>query len=65
MPPSPLEVEPNLMDRIRKTQKGDEQLEGIREIMKEGKAKEFREDEKGHYSLGNVYVCRRIVSIGN
>jgi hypothetical protein len=42
-----LVVQPTLMDKIREAQKGDKELEKIREDMKEGKAKGFREDEQG------------------
>jgi hypothetical protein len=42
-----LVVQPTLMDRIREAQKGDQELEKIREALKEGKANGFREDEQG------------------
>jgi hypothetical protein len=42
-----LVVQPTLMDKIREAQKGDKELEKIREDMKEGKAKGFRVDEQG------------------
>ena len=42
-----LVVQPTLMDRIRETQKGDEDIEKIRENLKEGKANGFSEDEQG------------------
>jgi hypothetical protein len=51
-----LELEPTLMDRIKKAQNGDRELEEIRMIMKEGKAKEFREDEQGTLWFGKR-VC--------
>jgi hypothetical protein len=34
------------MDKIREAQKGDKELEKIREDLKEGKAKGFSEDEQ-------------------
>jgi hypothetical protein len=42
-----LVVQPTLMDKIREAQKGDKELEKIREDLKEGKAKGFSEDEQG------------------
>jgi hypothetical protein len=41
-----LVVQPTLMDKIREAQKGDKDLEKIREDLKEGKAKGFSEDEQ-------------------
>jgi hypothetical protein len=38
-------IQPTLMDRIREAQKGDKEIEDIRSALKEGKAKEFSEDE--------------------
>jgi hypothetical protein len=42
-----LVVQPTLMDRIREAQKGDKELEKIRDALKEGKANGFSEDEQG------------------
>jgi hypothetical protein len=42
-----LVVQPTLMDRIREAQIGDQELEKIREALKEGKANGFHEDEQG------------------
>jgi hypothetical protein len=42
-----LVVQPTLMDRIRQAQKGDKELEKIRDALKEGKANGFSEDEQG------------------
>jgi hypothetical protein len=42
-----LVVQPTLMDKIREAQKGDKELEKIKEDLKEGKAKGFSEDEQG------------------
>ena len=46
-----LVVPPTPMDRIREAQKGDKEIEGIKETLKEalkeGKTSEFREDEQG------------------
>jgi hypothetical protein len=42
-----LVVQPMLMDRIREAQKGDKELEKIRDALKEGKANGFSEDEQG------------------
>jgi hypothetical protein len=42
-----LVVQPTLVDKIREAQKGDKELEKIREDLKEGKAKGFSEDEQG------------------
>jgi hypothetical protein len=42
-----LVVQPTLMGKIREVQKGDKELEKIREDLKEGKAKGFGEDEQG------------------
>jgi ribonuclease HI len=40
-----LVVQPTLMDRIREAQKGDKEIEKIRDALKEGKANGFSEDE--------------------
>jgi hypothetical protein len=40
-------VQPTLMNRIKETQKGDEDIEKIKENLKEDKAKGFSEDELG------------------
>ncbi|KAK1606927.1 hypothetical protein QYE76_030600 [Lolium multiflorum] len=48
-------VQPTLMDRIKETQKGDEDIEKIKENLKEDKAKGFSEDEQG-----NVWFGKRI-----
>jgi hypothetical protein len=40
-------VQLTLMDRIREAQKGDKEIEEIRNALKEGKAKGFSEDEQG------------------
>jgi hypothetical protein len=42
-----LVIQPTLMDRIWEAQKGDKEIEDIRNALKEGKAKEFSEDEQG------------------
>ena len=46
-----LVVQPTLMDKIRETQKGDSEMERIKENLKEaqieGRTTEFREDEQG------------------
>ena len=46
-----LVVQPTLMDRIREAQKGDKEIEGIketlREALKQGRTTDFREDEQG------------------
>jgi hypothetical protein len=42
-----LVVQPTLMDKIREAQKGNKELEKIREDLKDGKAKGFSEDEQG------------------
>ncbi|XP_071680330.1 uncharacterized protein [Lolium perenne] len=39
-------VQPTLMDKIKETQKGDEDIEKIKENLKEDKAKGFSEDEQ-------------------
>ncbi|KAK1682066.1 hypothetical protein QYE76_042914 [Lolium multiflorum] len=48
-------VQPTLMDKIKETQKGDEDIEKIKENLKEDKAKGFSEDEQGsvpHHCCG-------------
>jgi hypothetical protein len=40
-------IQPTLMDRIREAQKGDKEIEKIRDALKEGKASGFSEDEQG------------------
>ncbi|KAM0911004.1 hypothetical protein ACQ4PT_013787 [Festuca glaucescens] len=42
-----LEVQPTLMDRIREAQKLDKEIEEIKVIMSEGRAKGFHADEQG------------------
>jgi hypothetical protein len=42
-----MEVQSTLMDMIRESQKGDEELEDIRKRIKDGKTEEFHEDEQG------------------
>jgi hypothetical protein len=42
-----LVIQPMLMDRIREAQRGDQEIEDIRSALKEGKVKEFSEDEQG------------------
>jgi hypothetical protein len=42
-----LVVQPTLMDRIREAQKGDKEIEKIRDNLKEGKSSDFSEDEQG------------------
>jgi ribonuclease HI len=42
-----LVIQPTLMDKIREAQKGDKDIEKIREDLKEDKAKGFSEDEQG------------------
>src|ERR1044071_2325016 len=42
-----LEVKPNLLERIIDSQKGDVEIDEIKERMSKGKAGEFREDEHG------------------
>jgi ribonuclease HI len=51
-----LVVQPTLMDRIREAQKGDKEIKDIRSALKEGKAKEFSEDEQGTIWFGKR-VC--------
>jgi hypothetical protein len=41
-----MEVKPTLLDRIREAQKGDSEMEEIKENMSKGKAEGFREDEQ-------------------
>jgi hypothetical protein len=45
-------VQPTLMDKIKETQKGDEDIEKIKENLKEDKAKGFSEDEQGSVWFG-------------
>ena len=40
-----LVVQPTLMDRIKEAQKGDKEIEKIKNNLKEGKTQEFSEDE--------------------
>ena len=40
-----LEIQSNLMDKIREAQKTDKEIAAIKEKMSKGKAKGFREDE--------------------
>jgi hypothetical protein len=42
-----LAVQPTLMDKIRQTQKGDKEIEKIKENMRKDKAKGFSKDEQG------------------
>jgi hypothetical protein len=42
-----LEVQPTLMDKIKKAQKLDKEIKEIKSNMSKGKAKGFREDEQG------------------
>jgi hypothetical protein len=42
-----LVIQPTLMDIIREAQKGDKEIEEIRNALTEGKAKGFSEDEQG------------------
>jgi hypothetical protein len=42
-----LVIQPTLMDRIREAQKGDKEIDKIRDALKEGKANGFSEDEEG------------------
>jgi hypothetical protein len=42
-----LVVQPTLMDRIKEAQKGDKEIEKIRDALKEGKVSGFSEDEQG------------------
>jgi hypothetical protein len=42
-----IEVEPTLEQDIMKGQKDDEKINGIRQLIKEGKGKDFREDAEG------------------
>jgi hypothetical protein len=42
-----MEVKPTLLDRIREAQKGDSEMEEIKENMSKGKAEGFCEDEQG------------------
>jgi hypothetical protein len=41
-----IELEPTLEQDIRKGQKDDEKINEIRQLIKDGKGKDFREDEK-------------------
>jgi hypothetical protein len=50
-----LVVQPTLMDRIRQAQKGDKEIEKIKENMRKDKAKSFSEDEQG-----TIWFERRI-----
>ena len=50
-----LVVQPTLMDRIKEAQKGDKEIEKIKDNLKEGKAQEFSEDEQG-----TVWFERRV-----
>ncbi|KAK1670414.1 hypothetical protein QYE76_058573 [Lolium multiflorum] len=51
-------VQHTLMDRIKETQKGDEDIEKIKENLKEEKAKGFSEDEQGTVWFGKqIYVA--------
>jgi hypothetical protein len=38
---------PTLMKKIQEAQKSDEEIRGIKELIQQGKAKSFCEDEKG------------------
>jgi hypothetical protein len=49
-------IQPMLMDKIQEAQKGDKEIEDIRSALKEGKAKEFSEDEQGTIWFGKR-VC--------
>ena len=55
-----LVVQPIVMDRIQEAQKGDKEIEGIKETLKEalkeGKTSEFREDEQGTIWFGKC-IC--------
>jgi hypothetical protein len=42
-----MEVKPTLLDRNREAQKGDSEMEEIKENTSKGKAEGFREDEQG------------------
>ena len=42
-----LVVQPTLMDRIKEAQKGDKEIEKIKDNLKEGKTQEYSEDEQG------------------
>jgi hypothetical protein len=42
-----MEVNPTLLDRIREAQKGDSEMEEIKQNMSKGKAEGYREDEQG------------------
>jgi hypothetical protein len=42
-----MQVKPTLLDRIREVQKGDSEMEEIKENMRKGTAQGFREDEQG------------------
>jgi hypothetical protein len=42
-----IELEPTLEQAIRKGQKDDEKINGIRQLIKDGKGKDFREDAEG------------------
>jgi hypothetical protein len=42
-----IELEPTLEQDIRKGQKDDEKINGIRQLIKDGKGKDFREDAEG------------------
>jgi hypothetical protein len=54
-----LVIQPTLKDRIREAQRGDQEIEDIRSALKEGKAKEFSEDEQG-----TIWLEKR-VCVGN
>jgi sugar lactone lactonase YvrE len=53
-------VKPTLLDRIREAQKGDSEMEEIKENISKGKTEGFCEDEKGTLwseTHSNYVVC--------
>jgi hypothetical protein len=60
-----MEVKPTLLDRIREAQKGDNEMDEIKENMRNGKAKGFCEDEQGTLWFEKRLVCPMILRLGS
>jgi hypothetical protein len=60
-----MEVVPTLLDRIREAQKGDDEMDEIKENMEKGKAEGFVWMNKERYGLRSVYVCPMIRRLGS
>jgi hypothetical protein len=54
-----MEVKPTLLDRIREAQKGDSEMEELKDNMSKGKTEGFCEDEQGTLwsETHSNYVC--------